>query len=361
MISTRSVASISARELAQRQVEPEAVVAVEQDAAARSRPGLPGGPQARDEVVDLEARHLGQLGLERVSGRRVLSIDSACSGCRSFMSSRRSSMVRNSCATWRSATATMTDGQPRGIAVVVEERGDRDGRRPASRAPRSPPPPAVVRRRSRARRRYAGPRPCRCRAAARPPRPARRRSGSAPPPRGRRAATATRATPSEWTHDAVGQLCLVEQAPGGGAVGNGHGPMLAAAAARVHRRASALQPASVRTWTDRPSVTTSTSPSRSVRNTAVSDGRRVSQGSPARDGRTRCPRPTEMTATAGCVAAKKRRRRRRRRAVVPDLQQVDRPAASRARSAPPPPAPRRRRSAARGTRRGGGAARPIRC
>ena len=68
--------------------------------------------------------------------------------------------------------------------------------------------------------------------------------------------------------DAVGQPGAGQQATGGVSVGNGHGPMLPAPA-RPCTATGAVQPASVRTRSVTPSVTTSTSPSRSVRNTAI--------------------------------------------------------------------------------------------
>ena len=47
--------------------------------------------------------------------------------------------------------------------------------------------------------------------------------------------------------DPLGHLLVVEQAPGGRSVGNGHGPMLAADPPPCTGR-GALQPASVLTW-----------------------------------------------------------------------------------------------------------------
>ena len=122
-------------------------------------------------------------------------------------------------------------------------------------------------------------------------------------------------------HDAVGQALLVQHAPSGGSVGNGHGPMLAADPVPC-TASDALQPASVLTRYDRPSVTSSTSPSRSVRNTATPDR----AANVARVSGAGCPyslpSPTEMTATAGLVASRNAGRARRGRAVVPDLQHV---------------------------------------
>ncbi len=127
--------------------------------------------------------------------------------------------------------------------------------------------------------------------------------------------------PTRVDHDALGKLGLVEQAKGGGAVRNGHGPMLPVSVAAC-TGTEPCQPASVRTWKVAPSVAISTSPSRSVRKTAHvrEGGERLRRGVPVL-----VVDPGGDDRDAGTNGLEELGGRRRVRAVVPDLEQVDRP------------------------------------
>ena len=102
------------REARHRLIEAKAIVAVRQQQRHAHAPACQAARSRSTRSSGCRPAASQSSASRAWAGRRAASRSAAYSGWRTFMSSIRSSMVMNACATCRSATETITDGHPRG-------------------------------------------------------------------------------------------------------------------------------------------------------------------------------------------------------------------------------------------------------